>query len=133
VKFIIDNIFFIALALLSGGALVLPGLRQRGNQISLLRATQLINQGKTAIVDVRTPDEFATGHLRDAKNIPLGELANRTGELDKNKTARVIVICRSGAHTSKAAAELTKAGFAEVYGLSGGVAAWQAQGLPLTK
>lgn len=45
-KFIIDNIFLIALALVSGGALLVPYLQQRGNKLSLLQATQMLNQGK---------------------------------------------------------------------------------------
>src|SRR3569623_2163958 len=79
VKFIIDNIWLVALALVSGGLLLWPSLQRRGNKISLLQATQLINQGKTIIVDVRAPAAFAAGHLRDAKNIPLKELPQRIG------------------------------------------------------
>jgi rhodanese-related sulfurtransferase len=133
VKFLIDNIWLIALALVSGGALVWPSLKQRGQRVSLLQATQLMNQNKAVVVDVRTPDEFAGGHLRDARNVPLQELSKRTSELDKFKSKTVITVCQSGATSAKAAALLKKAGFAEAASLDGGLAAWQAQGLPLTK
>jgi len=132
VKFIIDNIFLIALALVSGGALLVPYLQQRGNKLSLLQATQMLNQGKVLVLDVREPEQFAAGHLRDARNIPLKELAQRVGELDKFKGKNVIVVCQSGTQTAKAEGILKKAGFTEVYGLNGGIAAWQGQGLPLT-
>jgi rhodanese-related sulfurtransferase len=133
VKFLIDNIWLIALALVSGGALAWPSLKQRGQRVSQLQATQLINQNKAVLVDVREPSEFAAGHLRDARNIPLQELSKRTGELDKFKSKTVITVCQSGATSAKAAAQLKKAGFADAASLDGGIAAWQAKGLPLAK
>ncbi|HWZ49611.1 MAG TPA: rhodanese-like domain-containing protein [Herbaspirillum sp.] len=130
-KFIIDNIFLIGLVIVSGGALLLPFLQQRGNKLSLLRATQLINQNKTIIIDVRDEAQFASGHIREARNIPAKELAKRVSELDKFKTRNVLVVCQTGTQSPKAAATLTKAGFNEVFGLAGGMAAWQAQALPV--
>jgi rhodanese-related sulfurtransferase len=134
VKFILDHIFVVAIAVLSGGALLWPALAPRGRRATPLQATQMMNRGKaTAIVDVRSSDEFANGHLRDAKNIPLADLSNRIGELDKSKTKTVIVVCQSGARADKAARQFKAAGFEDVYTLDGGVAAWTAAGLPLTK
>lgn len=132
-KFLIDNIWLIALALLSGGALIWPNLQRRGEKVSTLQATQLMNQGKAVIVDVRDPAGFATGHVRDAKNIPLKELPNRVAELEKFKSKTVIVVCQSGMQSAKATSILKKAGFNEVVSLTGGLAAWQAQGLPVAK
>lgn len=132
-KFFIDNVWLIALALASGGALLWPNLQRRGAKVTSLQATQLINQGKTLIVDVREPAQYAAGHLRDARNIPLKELPNRMGELEKFKSRPVIVVCQSGAASAKAVAQLRKAGFAEAVSLNGGIAAWQTQGLPLVK
>lgn len=132
-KFFLDNIWLIGLALLSGGALLWPILQRRGVKVSVLQATQLINQGKGVIVDVREPAEFAAGHLRDAKNIPLKELPKRIGELDKFKSKPVITVCQSGMRSAKAAAQLKKAGFNEACSLDGGIAAWQAQGMPIAK
>jgi rhodanese-related sulfurtransferase len=133
VKFLTDNFWLIGLALLSGGALLFPMLQRRGTKVSLLRATQLINQGKTLILDVRDPDEYATGHLREAKNIPLKELPTRVGELEKFKAKPVIVVCTAGVQSARATGELQKAGFAEVFSLDGGLAAWRTQGLPTVK
>ncbi|HVK93811.1 MAG TPA: rhodanese-like domain-containing protein [Noviherbaspirillum sp.] len=132
-KFFLDNIWLIGIALLSGGALLWPMLQRRGEKVSILQATQLINQGKAVIVDVRDPEAFAAGHLRDAKNIPLKELSNRIGELDKFKAKSMIAVCQSGVQSAKAAGQLKKAGFNDAFSLDGGMAAWQAQGLPLAK
>jgi rhodanese-related sulfurtransferase len=93
----------------------------------------LINRSKATIVDVRDAKEFANGSLPDAKNIPLAELDQRIGELDKFKSKSVVVVCQSGARASSAAAKLSKAGFADVVNLEGGIAAWQKAGLPLAK
>jgi rhodanese-related sulfurtransferase len=133
VKFILDHIITVAIVLLSGGALLFPALIPRGRRATALQATQLINRGKTTIVDVRTPEEFATGHLRDAKNIPLADLSKRIGELDKSKTKTVVVVCQTGARSDKAVRQLTAAGFDDAYSLEGGLAAWQAANLPITK
>ena len=133
VNFLLDNIWLILVALLSGGALLWPQLQGRGRKVSILQATQLVNQGKAVIVDVREPAAFAAGHLPDAKNIPLKELSNRAGELDKFKSKSVITVCQNGVQSLRAAAQLRKAGFNEAVSLEGGMAAWQAQGMPTTK
>ena len=132
-EFIINNIWLFGLVLISGGALLWPLLRQRGSKVSILQATQMINQGKTVILDVREPAEFAAGHIRESKNVPLKELPKRVGELDKFKAKSVIVVCASGLQSSKAASQLKNAGFQNVVSLTGGLAAWRAQGLPTPK
>ncbi|MET3131805.1 rhodanese-related sulfurtransferase [Oxalobacteraceae bacterium GrIS 1.11] len=132
-KFIIDHIFLFGIVVISGGALLWPTLTMRGKRASPLEVTQLINRGKTMVLDVRDAAEFATGHLRDAKNIPLAELGKRTGELDKSKNKTVVLICQKGARSASAAAVLAKAGFEDVVSLDGGLAAWQSAGLPIAK
>ena len=132
-KFFIDNIFIIAIVLLSGGALLWPVLTQRGKRASAQAVTLLINRDKATIVDVRDAAEFATGHLPNARNIPLADLDSRIGELDKLKSKSVVVVCQSGARASAAAGKLAKAGFTDVVNLDGGIAAWKTAGLPLAK
>ncbi|MGZ8290055.1 MAG: rhodanese-like domain-containing protein [Telluria sp.] len=132
-KFILDHIFLVGLATVSGLALLLPAFQPRGKRASILEATQLINRGKTQIIDVRTPDEFAAGHLRDAKNIPLADLGSRIGELGTQKSKAVVVVCQQGARAAKAVGVLRKAGFEDVVSLDGGQAAWVAAGMPVIK
>jgi rhodanese-related sulfurtransferase len=133
VKFFIDNIFLIAIVLISGGALLWPALTVRGKRGTPQDITMLINRGKTTILDVRDAKDYADGHLPDAKNIPLADLDKRLPELDKFKSRSLIVVGKSDARASAAAAKLGKAGFADVVNLEGGVAAWQKAGLPLAK
>lgn len=132
-KFIIDHIFTVALVLISGGFLLLPALQPRGKRASALQVTQTMNRGKSTVVDVRSAEEFAAGHLRDAKNIPLADLATRIGELEKSKGRSVVVVCQTGARSDKAVRQLAAAGFDDVVSLDGGLTAWQAAGLPVAK
>lgn len=84
-------------------------------------------------MDVRSTEEFAGGHLRDAKNIPLADLSARIGELEKFKAKTVVLVCQSGARADKAAKILGAAGFTDVFSLDGGQPAWTTANLPITK
>lgn len=75
----------------------------------------------TQFVDVREPDEVAEGTLPGTRNIPLGDLRARLGELDPAR--RVVLLCRSGGRSSEAAEALTEAGFGDVINLEGGMLA----------
>jgi rhodanese-related sulfurtransferase len=133
VKFLIDQIFLIGIVVVSGGALLWPVLTQRGKKASAQEVVQLINRAKTTILDVRDGAEYATGHLPDAKNIPLAELGTRIGELDKMKNRTIVVVCQKGNRAFGAAKVLERAGFEQVVVLEGGQAAWQTAGMPLAK
>lgn len=132
-NFISDNLFLLSIAIISGGALLLPSLQRRGARVSQLQATQYMNQGKTLVLDVRSAEEFATGHLPNSKNIPLKELESRIKEIEKSKANVVITVCASGVRSSSAVSILNKAGFEKTFSLDGGVATWQSQGLPTVK
>ena len=75
-------------------------------------------------IDVRQPDEFATGAIAGAINIPLGELPIRMQELDPQR--RTVVVCRSGGRSSQAAEFFSRAGFGDVVNLDGGMLAFSA-------
>ena len=132
-KFILDNILLVSIAAVSGLMLLLPAFRAPGRRASTTEVTTLINRGKTTILDVRDAAEFASAHLREAKNIPLGELPARIGELDKSKGKTVVVVCQRGVRADKAVRILRAAGFEDVTSLDGGMAAWQTSGLPVAK
>ena len=91
---------------------------------------QGLRQSDAVLVDVRRPDEFAAGHLPGAVNIDVTapDFAQRVAALDQAKPT--YVYCRSGARSANAAGQLTKAGFAQVANLLGGVLDWPA---PLTR
>ncbi|MBS1143549.1 MAG: Rhodanese-like protein [Proteobacteria bacterium] len=133
-EFINQNILLISLVVVSGLSLLWPVLmRPSGNSVGPVEATQLINREDAHILDVREADEFAAGHLPEAKNIPVSKLAERLGELEKFKDKPVIVCCASGMRSNKACGELKKQGFEKLYNLAGGVDAWVGAGYPVKK
>lgn len=84
------------------------------------------------IVDVRTPVEFAKGHLQNASNIDWNgnDFDQQISMLDKSKP--VFVYCLSGGRSSAAANKMRSSGFKEVYELEGGIMKWRAANLPET-
>jgi len=82
-------------------------------------------------LDVRTPFEFATGHIQGAQNIDFdsGNFATLIESLDKNAT--YAVYCRSGNRSGQAVTIMTDAGFNSVYNLNGGVIDWTNAGMML--
>lgn len=87
----------------------------KGGDVSSAEARQLVHSG-ARLVDVRTPGEFAAGHIAGAVNIPVQELDARMNELQP-KDAAVVVYCRSGHRSGNAARMLKSAGFAAVHDL----------------
>lgn len=132
-----NNVALVALFLASGVMLAWPELSKLagggGDEVGTLQATQLMNQANTLVLDVRSAEDFATGHLPRARNIPAGELQGRLGELAKFKDKAVVVTCRSGTRAASACRALKAAGFTRVHPLKGGVAAWQSASLPVEK
>ncbi len=75
----------------------------------------------SALVDVRTPEEFSEGHIPGAVNIPVDELTQRVGELENQ--GELYLVCRSGGRSARAAGELSDLGFRTV-NVEGGTLAW---------
>lgn len=69
------------------------------------------------VVDVRTPEEFASGHFRNAKNVPVQELSGRARELPKDRA--IVLYCRSGARSASAKRVLDGLGYRDVYDAGG--------------
>lgn len=97
------------------------------------QAVMLINRSDAVVVDIRDKKDFDAGHIVESINIPLTKLAQRITELDKYKEKPVVVVCRLGHQSSDASASLQKAGFNQVFRLSGGITEWKAQSLPLVQ
>ena len=134
-KFVTDNILLVGVAFASGAMLVWPALRRgaAGASVTTLQATLLINQQNALVLDVREAAEYEKGHMLNARNIALGELESRAGEIEKHKAKPVIVVCDDGNPSGRAAAALRKQGFEQVFTLNGGIRAWRQAGLPLEK
>ncbi|MGK2881420.1 MAG: rhodanese-like domain-containing protein [Mycobacterium sp.] len=91
-------------------------------------ALQMIDAGTASLIDVREDDEWAAGHAPKAVHVPLGDL-DPSAHTD---TGPLVVVCRSGGRSSKAATKLATAGLA-VHNVSGGMTAWQNAGHPVIR
>lgn len=112
----------------------LVGEKLRGySSISPAQSTQMINQDNAVIIDVREDNEYSEGHIINSIHIPLSSLKTRLNSIEKHKSQKVIVACRSGHRSSQACATLKKDGFEQVFNLSGGIMAWESASLPLIK
>ena len=85
------------------------------------------------VLDVRTPAEYAEGHVPGAINIPNGELAARVAELADAKSRDIVVYCRSGVRAAQALDVLDKAGFKRLFHLQGDYNRWTEEKRPVIK
>lgn len=97
------------------------------------QAAKLIQEGKVAVLDVRTADEFKEGHVDGAANIDILEpgFADKLAKLDKSKP--LLVHCQAGGRSTRALPTLEKLGFQQVYHLDGGMNDWVKAGKPVKK
>jgi thioredoxin len=93
--------------------------------IEVSKFRQLVHNTEGVIIDVRTPKEFHSGHIKDATNIDFYS-DNFTEKLNiVRKDIPIYVYCRSGGRSSSAAGKMEKLGFTKVYNLIGGIGSWQ--------
>ena len=124
------------IAVASGALFIWPTIAKlfsRGREVGVAEAVQLINRKDAVIVDVREPNEFKTGRIPHARNIPVDRISERVKELEKLKTKPLLLVCQTGSRSAQACAGLLKDGFAQAVALSGGMAAWQQAGMPVEK
>lgn len=101
------------------------------SEITPVQAVQMINRGKTFIVDISAAADFAKGHLAGAKHIALSRFSSEDPDIDKMKTGPVLVVCKNGMTAHQAASKLVKIGVADVSVLKGGTTQWKADQYPL--
>jgi rhodanese-related sulfurtransferase len=114
-------------------AVVIEFIRlQRGaKRLSPAEAVMLINRAKAAIIDVRTPAAFATGHITAAISLSATELAD-SKKIERLRNQPVIVVAATEADAARSATVLQQRGFDSQL-LAGGINAWRDAGLPLVK
>ena len=94
---------------------------------------QMSKQTGVVILDVRTAQEYAQGHIHGAVNLDINatDFAQKVAQLDKNTT--YLVHCRSGTRSTRACNEMAGLEFPKLYNLQGGFVAWEAAGKPVEK
>jgi rhodanese-related sulfurtransferase len=104
------------------------GAPNPATDVDVTQALALQQEG-AQLIDVREPQEFRAGHARGARNIPLGQLAKRCGEIKADRP--VLVICQSGGRSRSARSLLQGRQFTDVRNVVGGTSAWQRAKLPM--
>ena len=109
-----------------------PASSATGQHMTASDFSTAMKRPGTIVLDVRTPAEYASGHLAQAQNIDIeaSSFTSQIAALDKNAT--YAVYCRSGNRSGTALEQMTAAGFTHVYDLAGGIGAWQNMGGPMT-
>lgn len=137
-QFLIDNIFLVLAALISGGMLIWPliGRNFSVKTVNTLAATQLINSRGAILIDIREPNEQARGMIPQARSVPMAsfeaQMADLVKEAQHGKQPKpVILFCAAGWRSGILGKKLKKAGLEEVYSLDGGFDAWKQAGLPI--
>lgn len=108
-------------------------LKSQGfSHVSTQGAVKLINKG-AVVLDVRKPEEYAAGHVVNAKNVSLDTIGSDNKLINKYKNKVVITVCNSGFSANRAANALRKAGIEQAFSVRGGLAAWRNENMPIEK
>lgn len=130
------NMILLGLAVSTGGMLLWPIVSRpfrQTHEVGAFETVQLINRRDALVLDVRDTGDYAAGHVTHARHIAEAQLAERMKELDKFKSRPIVVTCKTGSRAPAVVGLLRKQGYAEVFALRGGIAAWQQANLPLEK
>jgi len=115
-------------------ALFVRNETQRGGRsVTAQQLVDLVNRDNAVVLDLRDRKEFDAGHIVDSVNIPYASLESRIGDLEKYRERPLVIACRMGQHAGAAGTMLRKKGFANVSRLTGGIAEWRNQNLPVVK
>lgn len=125
--FLVGTFVFLAVAFLINEG------KQGGSTVSTANLVSLVNHENAVVLDVRDQKEFGLGHVSGAIHMPFSSIDQRASELDDSKDKPIVIVCKMGQHSSAAGKKLKALGFENVRRLSGGMAEWNAAGLPLVK
>ena len=132
-EFAANHTLLVTALLFSFFLVIFTELRRQAQGISNIEpqaAVKLIN-ADAVVLDLRSSEAFARGHIVNAKNIPADELTANQDNYKKYKSRAILAVCDAGVTSSRAVDTLRKSGLENVYGLKGGIAAWTQANLPL--
>lgn len=132
IAFAAQHLWLIALFIIVLIGLIISeiiGLKQGARKYNVNQVILAVNRDSAQLVDIREPNDYKSGHIAGAINIPMAKLSDKQSRLNKDKL--IIVICAAGQRAIAAADLLQKQGFTEVALLNGGMAAWRRESLPL--
>ena len=132
-EFVINHWEMVVALVLTLMVLLITERRKAAPSVSPQQATMMANGEDALLLDIRALADFKAGRVIGAKNIPFADLTKRMSELEKHKDKPIVIICKTGQTASSAANMLKKADYTNVHRMSGGMAEWTGQNLPLVR
>lgn len=130
---IVRRVLFLILTTISATQISGCNTNDNINSVSAPEFDKEIKADSVQLLDVRTPQEYAEGHIDGALNINVqSDDFQQMAEKELSKDSTILVYCRSGRRSMDAAEKLTKLGY-KVINLKGGIIEWKEDGLPVTK
>ena len=109
-------------------------IRNRIEEVDVGEASRELADGKAVLIDVREPHEWDESHIEGATLVPQGTIAERIAEVAPDRSQRVLLHCRVGNRSARAANALqTELGYENVASIAGGIEAWSDAGLPVVE
>jgi len=127
-----NNLLLIAVAIGSGLMLAWPMIQSKraGAALTPTEAVQMMNHQHAILVDIRETSAFQSGHIPQARSLPVADFEKKAASLPKNKP--IILVCEQGKSATAAATKLRALGLTEITILAGGLRAWSDAGMPVT-
>jgi rhodanese-related sulfurtransferase len=132
-EFTNNNMLLVLALVISFFVVIFSELRRKASGLINIEATEAVRliNSDAVVVDLRSVDAYAKGHIVSARSIPLDELDGRLSNLEDVKSKPIVAVCDNGITSTKAVNTLRTAGFESVYGLKGGMSGWSQAGLPV--
>ena len=131
ILFLIEHYFYSVPLLVVVILLIRSNAAKGGKKITPQDLVSLTNQDAAKLIDLRSPNEFADGHITGSINIPYADIEDRLHEIKLQEGKSLVLICDSGSQSANAGEVLNKSGYQNTVILSGGIGAWKLDNLPL--
>ncbi len=131
--FLLDNLIWVILASSSFTGLLWTIKRDGVLALSAQAAIIQISREGGTYLDVRSVDEFASGHIPRSRHIPADQIITQISSVERLSKKPIVVICAKGLAGKAVVKKLRAKGIEKVYYLAGGMALWKNEQLPLTK
>ena len=131
ILFLIEHYFYSVPLIVVVILLIRSNAVKGGKKITPQDLVSLTNQDAAKLIDLRSPNEFADGHITGSINIPYADIEDRLHEIKLQEGKSLVLICDSGSQSANAGEVLNKSGYQNTVILSGGIGAWRLDNLPL--
>ena len=131
ILFLIEHYFYSVPLLVVVILLIRSNAVKGGKKITPQDLVGLTNQDAAKLIDLRSANEFADGHITGSINIPYADIEDRLHEIKLQEGKSLVLICDTGSQSANAGEVLNKSGYQNTVILSGGIGAWKLDNLPL--